>query len=65
MKLSLSLKVDKQEICTETIGIPCSEDMKRQINQLRKVCGKPVNHKIREFIKELIEQNKDKLEKAS
>lgn len=65
MKLSLNLKVEKQEIYNEVLGFPCTEDMKRDIQRLRKVCGKSVNQKVREFIKELLTENKDKLEKAS
>lgn len=65
MKLTLNLKVEKQEIYNETVGIPCTEEQKIMLNRLRKVCGKPVNQKIREFIGELIKENKDKIEKAS
>lgn len=62
--MSLNLKVEKQETLGETIGVPCSAEMLKDLRRLRNACGKTVNEKIREFIGQLIQENKDKLEKA-
>lgn len=65
MKLDLDLKIEKVDVIDVTMPVPMSSDMKKDIDALKKVCGKSVNQKIREFLCQLLEENKDKIKKAS
>jgi len=65
MKLNLSLNDEPEESIRETLPVPCSPTMKATLDELKKKCGKhKVNRLIREVLQSLIDQNKDKLEKA-
>ena len=64
MNLDLNLEIHQKEVITETLPVPISPELKRRIDDLKRVCGKSVNEKIREFMWTLVDQNKDKF-KAS
>lgn len=65
MNLDLSLNIEKEETISETLPVPCSPELKRKVDALKKVCGKSVNKKIRDFMWILVNEHQDKLEKAS
>ena len=63
MTLDLKLtKTEDQSLITR-VSVPCSPDMKYKIDDLKKVYGRSVNEKIRQFFQELIEAHE--VEKAS
>lgn len=61
----MNLKVEKTEAIEETLPVPLSSTLKNKINILKKVCGKAVNAKIREYLEQLAEENKDIIKSAS
>lgn len=64
MNLKLNPKSDKSETIDETLPVPIPTYLKRDVDRLKKVCGKAVNEKIREFIKSMVDENKGLIDKA-
>jgi hypothetical protein len=64
MNLKLQAKDSDSESIEITLPVPMSLRLKNDIDRLKKICGKEVNKKAREFFENLIKENRDKLEKA-
>ena len=62
MEISLKPTLEPTESIGTNISIPCSPSMKQDIDRLKKYYGKSVNAKIREFMNQLIKENKDKIQ---
>ena len=65
MDLNLDLKIEKITPLEKTLGIPCSEELRADVVKLKRLCGKNVNEKIREFLQRLVDENREILKKAS
>lgn len=65
MNLKLEAKSKKSDSIEKTLPVPMPDRLKREVEALKKVCGKEVNKKAREFFESLVRENKDKIEKAS
>ena len=64
MDFKIDSTLEKHEPIEIMIGVPVSMKLKTQLDALKKVCGKEVNKKAREFFESLVKENKDKIEKA-
>lgn len=60
MDLKLKQIPKNSSTITTRISIPCSEAMRVELEELKRLCGKSVNEKAREFFQALIDQNKNK-----